>query len=329
MNKKIAWVGAGVLLGVPALSVHAASVVVDCSKKASITTALGKLDKSVANSVQVIGTCTENLSIQGHKDLTITGTGGAGVAGASAASDTVYVAGGSRVTLQDLTVSGGYQGVGCDDRSTCRLINVSVQQAASTNGWAVYAQKQSAVDIYGSPASGISNNAGGGVGVFGNSSVNVGPATQNGGDPGPTISGNSGNSGFQVQDGSFLRVDNAVITGNGGFGVNADRGAVVKLFGSNISNNAFSGVKIRASVAQIGSQATFQAKISGNGNFGVQVQQLAYATLQGLSGDGVSPDLPVAIDGNNAGFSVACQFPTSVATSFLVQLDPAKGTNCW
>ena len=52
---------------------HAALATVDCGKKGGIQAALDKFDKSLANSLTLVGTCTEVVTVSGHRDLTIIG----------------------------------------------------------------------------------------------------------------------------------------------------------------------------------------------------------------------------------------------------------------
>ena len=58
----------GSLVATPA---QAATVTVDCSKKASINAELAKLDKFAVNVLVVSGLCVEDVVIDGHRDLTI------------------------------------------------------------------------------------------------------------------------------------------------------------------------------------------------------------------------------------------------------------------
>jgi hypothetical protein len=305
----------GVLLVcAPFLSTQAANVLVDCSKKASVNTALGKLDRSVANTVTINGTCTEDVVISAHRDLSIVGNAGAGlvatVLSGVTATNTVTVNGNSRVTLQSLSITGGSVGVYCDDRSTCVLKNVAIQ-GGQDGGLTV--QKQSSADVLGS--SSITNSGGIGIGVYGASSVNVGDSDEATAPPGPVISGH-GYYGLFAQDGSFLRTDNATISGNGA-GVGAERSAVIKILGaqSKVINNAGEGVWVRASTAQLG------GLISGNNpGPGVSIAPLAFVRFAGATVTG------------NSGKSVLCQTPTSITSPTLAGGSNASitfnDTNC-
>jgi hypothetical protein len=301
LRKHIVGAAVALLLAAPVLSAQAASVVVDCTKKGTtLTAALTKLTKSASNSVTISGTCTEDVSISGYADLTLIGNPGAAIAGTLTPSGgTTLTVSGSSITVQSLTINGGPSefatGASCTDRSLCVFHNVVIQ-AGGPSQTGLSLQNQSSADVLGATV--IRNNDTG-LGVFGASTVNMGPDVP--GAAGPVISGN-GSFGAIVQDGSFLRTDDVKITGNG-IGVLAQRGAVIKIldesgFGS-VDNNAGDGIVVRASVAQVG------VNLTNNGGNGVFIRQLAFATV--LDGFDFS--------GNGGGYVVKCEDPvTSVST---------------
>jgi hypothetical protein len=300
-KKHILGVTVALLLAAPVFSAQAAAVSVDCSKKGTtLTAALAKLVKSVANTVTISGTCTEDVSVSQHVNLTLIGNAGANITGTLTPSGgtTLTVNGGSRITVQSLTINGGPSefatGASCTDRSVCVFTNVVIQGGGpSQTGLSL--QNQSSADILGATV--IRNNDTG-LGVFGASTVNMKPDVT--GAAGPVISGN-GSFGAIVQDGSFLRTDGVRITGNG-IGVLAQRGAVIKILDSNgfgsVDSNAGDGIVVRASVAQVG------VNVANNGGNGVFIRQLAFATVI----DGFD------FSGNGGGFAVNCEDPvTSVS----------------
>jgi len=256
-------------------SAYAASATVDCGKKGGIQAAVDKFDKSLTNSLTLVGACAEIVTVSGHRDLTIIGGPGASLTATVQAIATLRILG-SRVAVSNLVVSGGgglaNTAVSCDDRSVCILENVSARDAATGVG----VQKQSSVDIIGSPAIVISGNSQAGIGVFGQSSANISPAVASD-QPGITVSGNG--FGIQAIDGSFVRIENAQITGNQGFGLFGDRGAVYKVFGTNVSANGGQGAFMRASTLQVGPQFGFPASFANNTGPGVQLASLSYATV--------------------------------------------------
>jgi hypothetical protein len=209
----------------PAVSAHAASVSVDCSKK-SLSGELAKLNKLAANEVQISGNCLEDIAIDGHLNLTLVGTPGASIS-ATAPNTTALGVLKSLVTVKTLTLNGGSNGAYCESRSTCVFHDVTVQ--GGSNG--ISAQDQSAIYIIGA-SSIVDTNQGTGVGVYGASSVNIRPTWANGfnaTEAGPVVSGHA--YGLFVQDGSFLRTDSVTISDNV-TGVYAQRNATVKIYGN-------------------------------------------------------------------------------------------------
>jgi hypothetical protein len=273
----------------PALPAHAADVAVDCSKK-SLVNELGKLNKLATNTVQISGSCVEDVVIDGHLNLTLVGNGGASISATDPGTTAVAI-NNSRVTVKDLTLNGGSTAAGCDNRSTCIFRDVAVQGGQS----GLTAQGQSAIDIIG--ASSVVGSTGSGVGVYGASSVNMRPTWANGFDNtelGPVISGHE--IGIIVQDGSFLRTDNVTIADNG-LGIEARRNATIKVFGNGsgavISGNSGWGIRVtQSSVGQI------TEDFADNGT-AVVVGPLSYVTVQGGTYSGNGSD-------------TFCQHPTAV-----------------
>jgi hypothetical protein len=170
-----------------------------------------------------------------------------------------------------------------------------VIQAGGPDQIGLSLQNQSSADVLGATV--IRNNDTG-LGVFGASTVNVGPDTGSSG-PGPVIEGNV-SFGAIVQDGSFLRTDDVQITGNG-IGVSAQRGAVIKILSDNgfasVDSNTGDGIVVLAAVAQV-----LGVSVTNNGGNGVFLRQLAFATVIGT------------FSGNGGGFAVKCLDPvTSVS----------------
>lgn len=306
MNKKALHFAAVLALSGPFVASDAATVSVDCTKKgASINDALAKLDRSLSNTVNISGPCTENVVVNGHRDLSLVANGAASLSALNAGNATLRVVGSSRINASGFTINGGSVGVECDDRSVCVLNSVNLV-GGSSGGLSL--QKQSSVDVFDGS---IVNSGGTGVGVYGASSINI----RSDASPNPVvISGHS--TGIFAQDGSFVRVDGATISGNdsGAFG---DRGAVLKLLGTTITGNTYQGVIVRASTLQI------SGSVANNGWHGIEVRRLGYVVFAG------NTDLT-----GNTGQSVQCDHVTSVtqpqnlvAQSFLT-FDAIPKTTC-
>ena len=97
---------------------------------------------------------------------------------------------------------------------------------------------------------------------------------------------------IQAIDGSFVRIENAQITGNQSGGVFGDRGAVYKVFGTNVSDNGGQGAFMRASTLQVSPQFGIPANFANNTGPGVQLASLSYATVDAtfLNNGGAYPE---------------------------------------
>jgi hypothetical protein len=300
-RKQILGVTVALLLAAPVFSAQAAAVSVDCSKKGTTLTAtLAKLTTSVANTVTISGSCTEDVSVSGYADLTLIGNAGANITGTLTPSGgtTLTVNAASHIKVQSLTINGGPSdgatGVMCTDRSVCVFDNVVIQGGGAPDQIGLFLQNQSSADVLGAT---VIRNTDTGLGVFGASTVNMRPDAPAA--PGPVIAGNS-SFGALVQDGSFLRTDDVRFTGNG-TGVLAQRGAVIKILSSgfgSVDGNAGDGIVVLASTAQVG------VDLTNNGGNGVFIRKLAFAL--------VAPGFNIS--GYGGGFVVKCEDPvTSVS----------------
>src|SRR5215813_7139367 len=148
--KHIVRVTVALLLAAPVFSAQAALVTVDCTKKGTtLTAALAKLTKSIANTVTISGTCAEDVSVSGYADLTLIGNPGAAITGTltPSAGITLNIAGASHVTVQSLTINGGPSqgatGAMCTDRSLCVFRNVIIQGGGGPGQTGLSLQNQS------------------------------------------------------------------------------------------------------------------------------------------------------------------------------------------
>jgi hypothetical protein len=320
------------LLGViSAFAAQAADVTVDCSKKNSKTIAatLATLDKNVPNTVTIKGTCVENLVIQRFKDLTLAGSGGAGISDLTPLAlvdKHVVEIWSSNVTIRSLVINGG-AGVRCWEQSNCRLVDTTVQDGAG-DGVMVFLSNLS---LLGNSV--LQNNQGLGLSAFG-STVNLDSDLMNGiaSGPYPTIQGNV-SGGVLVWDRSYLRALRATIQNNpGGPGVNADNGSSIRLIATTITGNGTEGIDLRASMARIsglpGATETDPGEpitITGNTGNGILVRNLSFLRLYG----------PRSITGNESGapvpLDVNCAASTASAVGVGSSGSPASGvgsTNC-
>lgn len=273
----------------------------------SLAAAISKLDRTISNTLEFSGDCIEDIRIEGHRELTLIGLDGATIT-ATAYVENEYDEGGyitfngepfstdplsisrSKVIVESVTINGGKSAALCDNRSDCVFRNVTM--VGGHNGLA--AQSQSSVDVIGS--SSITDSVNIGIGVYGNSSVNIRPTWADGyveDEAGYTVSGH-GFTGALVQDGSFFRSDNATFTGNF-FGVYVRRGAIAKLIAD---PSSLAGINENIIDARIQDNSTAQVSTP----IGTTLQ------LGALSSAQVNTDL---IPGG-----VTCRDDTARATSF-------------
>ncbi len=289
----------------PVALAFAGSSSVNCNKK-SLATVIDKLDKTASNIVEISGNCIEDILISGHADLTLIGIGGASITATIlwdpeaedpfSATTSLHIEN-SKVTVVDLTIFGGTQGVFCDNRSQCILTDVTI--LAGLGG--IYVQGQSALDLIGtSSVNGAQDN---GIQVFGASSVNLRPTWAFGYDrdeAGPVIIG-SGFTGLFVSDGSFLRADNVTVS-NSAYGVWAQRNSTLKFIttavGTGAIYNTSVGIRLRST-----STGQIIGVVSNNG-LGIQVGPLSYFQDNGVafSGNGTDVDCDHATSVSSPGF---------------------------
>lgn len=276
----------------------------------TIGAALRIVNPEESNTINVSGSCHENVVIHGFGRLTLIAVNGASINDASGGSGfVVNIEDSTTVVLQGFTINGGDIGVVCDDFSVCRFKNNIIQGTNDTNvngdGWGVQIAASSRASFDGDI---IQNNPGRGLSVLGGSTVLARISVNNNGDPGIFV-------GF----GSFL-VATANIQNNNGKGVGVAAHSTFRFLGGNITGNTGPGVRLDG-----GSQATFQTfatpvNISGNGGNGVQINDLSFALFQSFG-----PSLNVT--GNGAALDVNCRPQFSATRGALTNTGGAR-TNC-
>lgn len=286
---------------------------VDCNVD-TLQSAIDKLDKSIANSLDVFGNCIEDIVITGFADLTLTGHEGASLTATSFIAEdpernstiALYVEH-SKITVQTLTINGGSDAVYCLTRSTCDFRDVIIQRGHKGLTYTM----QSTGNILGStmilgPTVPVVSGHGfiTGLGIFNESSVNIRTDDSLPWPAGPAavISGYSGNAGIgaMVLDGSFLRTDDATFSGNG-TGIYAHRNAVIKIYGADggVMDNELEGIW-----ADQLTSAAIATPVTGNGGAGIFVGPLTSFQDQGITFSG----------NNGGGPDVVCNHPTAISS---------------
>ena len=226
----------------PSASAQSNTFTVDCNRGQKIATALQQGDFRKPVVINVRGTCTEFVSIT-RDFVTLRGDPAAELVAPAQNADLVVVDA-KRVTLENLTLTGGAYGVrnnqsfslginNCVIQGTrsdglrgfvgdVRLMNTTIQNAG---GAGVYLSRGASAGI--SQNSQILANAGAGIVADGNSTVIV---------SGSTISGN-GSNGVQLQNGSEGSFSGSVIEASRAVGVFVGPSASVALNATTIRGN--------------------------------------------------------------------------------------------
>jgi parallel beta-helix repeat protein len=294
----------GVLLTIGVLIASAddkvKTVEVDCTKGKTIAKALERGNEEKPLVVVVQGICSENVVID-RDDVTLQGnSSGDGVTGLDPIKDTILIDGAHRVVIENLTLSGGRNGITFFQGSNGTVDNCTVQ---NNGGHGIRVEGGSATVIN----STISGNTD--VGILltagGNGRIGINTLNQYAGN---TISTN-GAHGIHITYGASALIGGNKITGNGTTPNHPlfDRSgislfsATASIVGNNeITGNAGAGVSARSSSLRIGDGSLnlpTANSISGNGvptsEGGVDAfigtaVDIRNATINGNAGNGVS-----------------------------------------
>lgn len=233
---------------------------VDCGNASARVKTIGdglKLLGTLHPAVLLIsGTCHEDVVIQGLDSVTLQGNPTATIDGGNDPNfGTVAIVGSLNISLNNLTITGGGQGVGCLGVSYCLLSGVTIENSL---GDGADVQAASRLEITDSV---VQNNATAGLGIAGVGAFFGGSITGNGTDgvllrnggffatnpgnltPTVTIQNNAG-TGIRASLHNTVTLNSAVITGNAGDGVTLQIGSAMNMFASSITNNGGHQVRI-------------------------------------------------------------------------------------
>jgi len=244
---------------------------VDCDN-----TDAGALQRAIdraqsGDTIHVLGTCRENLTVPVGKDLLKIDGGGTGtIAAADNAVNTILVRG-SGNTFTGLTVTGGRTGFDVG-RASNTVIDGNTIQGAARFGITV-----GGFGIANIVNNTIQNNASNGILVTGSSFAFIGFSAADDTVASPNIIRNNGLNGISIQYSSSARVVGNVIIGNARNGVSIDRGSQANVSSNAIDGNRQSGVFITEnSGANLGSDA-------GTGIFDAPNTTSTQNTLSGVT----------------------------------------------
>jgi parallel beta-helix repeat protein len=225
------------------------------------------------HSVQVSGTCHENVTIALGKDgITLEGGGTAAITGPDVTQATVVVRA-KDVTIRGFTITGGLAGIAVTQGGTGLIDGNTVR---NTGGYGVIVSQLSSAVIVNNT---LQSNFQAGIGVAETSFAFIGFVT----------------ASDTVASPNF-------ITGNRAQGIAVFRGSYARIVGNDISNNGGNGVNVReSSSAQISNNA-----VNGNGNNGILVAQGSGVLLGADTGNTIFT-LPNMTTTNNGAFGIRCQ----------------------
>ena len=316
---------ASALLLVLGSAAQAGTLWVNCGGKAGLSS-IGAALKLLQNSefhepatINVSGTCRENLLIKDMDLLTIAGSKGASITDASGGAADVVDIRNSHVTIVGMTIDGlsgvNYDAVDCEQMSQCTLIGNTIQGDADVVG--VY-NLSSALIVGGV----IQNGTSDGIFTFGDV-VAAGVEIQ--GNPVGVIVRNGSRTRVRVADPAsdpILAVTATTVASNSA-GILVSQGAEFSCTGCIVENNTGDGIHIDVSAAvtiqpsTLGNGSTIPPLVTRNSGSGVYVGDLSSATFKGTS----------TVTGNGQP-NISCNSPTSVTRSALVAAGGAANTNC-
>jgi len=264
---------------------------VDCAKGQTISGAIARGDVHKPLVVNIRGTCNEFVTIR-RENVTLHGDPTAAINAPNTDADVIFV-GANGVTLENLTLTGGYYGVRVNGTfrtivSNCviqdtrmdgvrvfagdvRVSNSTIQRAGESGA---YLTRGGSLGASGSQ---FLDNASSGIYAIGNSTVSSSGSTfsrnvtgvllgtgSEGTFSGTTISGNSG-VGITVASSQANVGGDNVITNNGIWGVWVYSGSMATIYGNTIADNGADGVN-----GYLGTTIVMNDnQISGNGSFGI------------------------------------------------------------
>lgn len=272
----------------------------------SINAVVAKLDPHRAWTLEVSGTCNENVTIQSFENLTLIAKPGASINDPSGGNlDVIDVDDTHEFVLQGFTISGGANGVGCFDYSLCRFSGNTIQGAAAGDGLLVV---RSQASLQGDT---LQNNAGRGLAATNGSNVlGIGVTSQS-----------NAAAGVIANVGGHLTLVNLTSRNNGGFGIRVANHSTLRLFDSTLTGNGLSGARLDGSSEAVFNTSTTGSLITGNATSGVDVLDLSFVSFAGAD----------QITGNNifnpGGVDVFCGPQFSATRGALTSIGGGT-TNC-
>jgi hypothetical protein len=194
--------------GVLTIPATARTVTVECGE-GTVSNMLKSLDPQSSNTVRVVGTCQDSVTISDFVDLTLMGVpaGGKNSVLQSLNGAPVLWIVGSHVQIKNLTISGGVYGVMCREFSICRFSGNTIQNATGNGVTLDSADATFAGDVLQNNANSALNLTASRVRV---TQVTVANTTAGSWGPG---------NGVDIDSGSTVSVEQLKVQGNQGAGI--------------------------------------------------------------------------------------------------------------
>jgi parallel beta-helix repeat protein len=222
---------------------------VDCDKEPS-----GALQRAIdrarpGDTIQVSGTCYENVTVPiGTDRLTLDGGGTGAIHGSDVAANVLQIRGPRGVTVTGLTISGGRAGIDVS-RGASALIDGNTIENTGRNGITLGAF--ASANIVNNT---IQNNASAGILVTGNAFGFIGFASADDAVASPNIIRNNGTHGISLTLSSSARIAGNTISNNVRHGINVERASQATVSDNILDANGQSGIfVIENSVVNLGS----------------------------------------------------------------------------
>lgn len=253
------------------LVANAATLTVNCGNKGrtgKISTFLKFLNPQGPNTLNIRGTCKENLTISQFDRLSLIATPGAVLQDSSEGQQPVInITDSQRIYIQGFTINGGSNGVLCFNGSLCRFSGNTIEGSTGAGVWVNYSQATFSGDIIQDTgdfglAIEMSRVSAGGVTVQRSATAGIYDADSSVlGAWSLTIQDNK-NDGILVVSQSHMELGGSTITGNSYNGVDLNDQSEALLIQNTITSNNYNGVGIGdLSLAELGNGGTF----TGNG----------------------------------------------------------------
>jgi len=249
----------------------AETITVNCPHE-TLQTAINKA--KTGETINVTGTCNENVIIPEETNgLILDGQNTATINGPSASSPTVWVLG-RGITIQNFTITGGYQGIGIFYGATATINHNDISGASAGQGALSVVESSQATILNNN----IHNNLGYGIVLTENATARIGFILQTDASASPNI-----------------------IQNNGAYGIGVGRGSSARIVGNNISNNSSFGI----AVYRLGQADIADNTINANGGGGIIVAQNSVINL-GEDNPTAFLQQPNVTTTNNSGYGLVC-----------------------